>query len=888
MSTLLGPDGRPYVAKRGIDSALTTGSLPDGAVSQSDLSGLTRALGDGLSVTSSLGPGLPMGPAHPEERHPRWYDYVPGANTTITPRQGETYAYETLYGLANTWDVAGIAIEKRKDEFLKLEPMIRPRPVLGQTKEQARRRQDALRDQIADAMGFLETPDQQNSYPSWLGRYLDDLFKGDCATMYLRANRGGSLAAAEVPDGTTIKPIIDLWGRIAQVPPGTPRHVHEWSGEYQVSMQSAGAGVGMACRVCGSAPGYAQVIKGMIWDWYGSDEVIYQPRWLRGKGPYGHPPAEGILLSINRALRRQSLDLAWYTEGTLPAAFLKIPESWSVVQGQEFMSAIDALYAGNDTYRSRMIPIPGGPNSGVERVMPEPKSDVEEYLLHIGCAAYAVSPMEMGFIRSSGGAGLGGKGVAEEQKDTGRMRQISLAAHIRRVYNRILATYWTPDLILFYPSLEERKDQLSEAQTLHQYWLMGAVSSDWIAENVLQLDPPGLGNTVVTAQGMVVPIAQINAAEPPPVAPVPPPTPSSEPGVNTQAPVTKALGGKHVEYTGDLAQVVHRYLLRSYPAGDIAWVLDPAISWEYDPGVKLDKINMARRPGGRNPEKVATLAEAIGRGASMDFTVLVEFETPNPNGLDIADGWHRTLGAEKAGKDAVPAMIGRDTPDRYADLIGGRMQAQSASKVPMVKVELDPGPDLRRWRQKAIAAVKRGEPAAVTFASDAIPAPHRELIAKALAGASSVEDVWDLFGAPAPVAKADVPRTDLGPKALAAAYAIQAETDQTHADQVAKIAADQADQHGREMAEVVTAVKAMADRPIVVNVAAPPPAVVNVAAPVIPAPIVKQAPAAAVDMTPVAAAFDALRDEIRRPRTVTKTIERDARDHMTRVTEEHT
>jgi hypothetical protein len=297
---------------------------------------------------------------------------------------------------------------------------------------------------------------------------------------------------------------------------------------------------------------------------------------------------------------------------------------------------------------------------------------------------------------------------------------------------------------------------------------------------------------------------------------------------------------------------------------------------------------MARRPGGRNPEKVATLADAIGRGASMDFTVLVDFETPNPNGLVIADGWHRTLGAEKAGKDAVPAMIGLDTPDRYVDLITGRMQAQSASKVPMVKVDADPAPDLRRWRQKAIAAVKRGDSAAVTFASDAIPAPHRELIAKALAGASSVEDV--LFGAPAPVAKADVPRgnTDLGPKALSAAYAIQADEEQAQSERIAKVSADQAEQHGREMGEVVAAVKAMAERPIVVNVAAPPPAVVHVAAPVIPAPIVKQAPAAAVDMTPVAAAFDALRDEIRRPRTVTKTIERDARDHMTRVTEEHT
>ena len=292
MSVILGPDGRLLppsrlpvpLSKAGIDSALTTGSLPSGAVAQSDLSGLAAALGDGLSVTNSLGPGVPMGPAHPEERSPRWWDYVPGANVTITPRQGEQYPFSTLYALANTWDVFGIAMEKRKDEFLKLEPMIRPRPVPGQTQKQAQFRQDSLREQISDATGFLETPDQQTIYPSWLGRWLDDLFKGDCATMYLRASVGGDLAGVEVPDGTTIKPIIDLWGRIAQVPPGTLRHQHEWAGPTR-SLQSAGAGVGMACAVCGAAPGYAQVVKGMIWNWFGSDEIIYQPRWLRGKGP---------------------------------------------------------------------------------------------------------------------------------------------------------------------------------------------------------------------------------------------------------------------------------------------------------------------------------------------------------------------------------------------------------------------------------------------------------------------------------------------------------------------------------------------------------------------------------------------------------------------------
>ena len=167
----------------------------------------------------------------------------------------------------------------------------------------------------------------------------------------------------------------------------------------------------------------------------------------------------------------------------------------------------------------------------------------------------------------------------------------------------------------------------------------------------------------------------------------------------------------------------------------------------------------------------------------------------------------------------------------------------------------------------------------MTFESDLIPAPHRELIAKGLETAASIDDVWTLFGE----APREAQRPDLGSRALSAAYAVQAEEEQVQADRIAKMAAEQAEQHGRDMASVVALVKATVERPIVVNVAPPPPAEVHVAAPVIPAPIVRVPPAAAPDMTPVAKAFDALREEMRRPRV--KTVERDADRLLVKVTE---
>ena len=137
-----------------------------------------------------------------------------------------------------------------------------------------------------------------------------------------------------------------------------------------------------------------------------------------------------------------------------------------------------------------------------------------------------------------------------------------------------------------------------------------------------------------------------------------------------------------------LPRIVHDYLLRSYPKGDIDWSEDPAIAWEFDPHVKLSDIDMARRPGGRDPSKVSAIADTVGKGASMDPVVLVEYETPDEAGLNIADGWHRTLGAEKAGEDEVPAFVGRGVPDKYRDLIDGRMQDDSGSKKKAALAEL--------------------------------------------------------------------------------------------------------------------------------------------------------------------------------------------------------
>lgn len=97
--------------------------------------------------------------------------------------------------------------------------------------------------------------------------------------------------------------------------------------------------------------------------------------------------------------------------------------------------------------------------------------------------------------------------------------------------------------------------------------------------------------------------------------------------------------------------VVYSYLSRNYPPRVLGWV--KKADWRKTT-VALSSINMARRPGGREPDKVDAISKAVSNGKSMEPVVLVRTDS----GYDIADGYHRTLAFDKAGKKSISAYVG--------------------------------------------------------------------------------------------------------------------------------------------------------------------------------------------------------------------------------------
>lgn len=95
---------------------------------------------------------------------------------------------------------------------------------------------------------------------------------------------------------------------------------------------------------------------------------------------------------------------------------------------------------------------------------------------------------------------------------------------------------------------------------------------------------------------------------------------------------------------------VYTYLRDNYPSSVLTWVKGE--DWQFR-RVPLSKIKMARRPGGRNTDKVKAIAQAIRDGEKMDPVVLVQ----TSDGYKIADGYHRTLAFQHTGKRSIYAYV---------------------------------------------------------------------------------------------------------------------------------------------------------------------------------------------------------------------------------------
>src|SRR5574337_2210611 len=169
------------------------------AVRTTDLAGLSQRL-----VREDLGPGVPLPPIHPEKTEPRMFDYTPGYDIAITPRTFEDLQFTALRALARSWDVAAMCIQRNIDDLRQLRWEIRPTAVPRMDRDMVKARNRRLEAIRAEVEGFWMTPDQTQSWSSWVRGFFVDLYEIDAPCLYLELAQDGSLHAVQLVDGAKI------------------------------------------------------------------------------------------------------------------------------------------------------------------------------------------------------------------------------------------------------------------------------------------------------------------------------------------------------------------------------------------------------------------------------------------------------------------------------------------------------------------------------------------------------------------------------------------------------------------------------------------------------------------------------------------------------------
>jgi hypothetical protein len=313
-----------------------------------------------------FGPLDPMRPIAPPDVAGRRFDFPPGYNLVTRPRAYESIGFQELRGFADAYDVLRLVIETRKDQMERQRWRIRPRDAKSKRRSAAIDPQMTAR--IAGIEAFFQKPDGITRWKTWLRALLEDMFVIDAATLYCQRTRSGQLCALAQLDGSTIKRVIDDWGR-------TP----------QPFAAADGATI--------YPPAYQQVLKGLPAVNYSARDIVYRPRNVRAHRVYGFSPVQQVLMTVNIALRRQLWQLDYFTEGSIPDALIGVPQGWTPDQIKQFQDYWDTEFAGDLAKRRRAKFVPGETAAKVVQTKePQHKDDFDEWLARIICFAFSVPP----------------------------------------------------------------------------------------------------------------------------------------------------------------------------------------------------------------------------------------------------------------------------------------------------------------------------------------------------------------------------------------------------------------------------------------------------------------------------------------------------------------
>lgn len=366
--------------------------------------------------TAWMSPSNPLNPIAPQTAG-RQYDYPVASNQSIRPRATEATSFAELRTLADIYYLVRLAIETRKDQMVKLKWCVKP--IDPKAKPDAR---------CEELTAFFKQPDKRHNWQEWMRILLEDVLVIDAPAVYYRQNYGKKPYAFEIIDGSTIKVLLDEFGR-SPMPPD---------------------------------PAYQQNIKGVPTVNYTADELIYKPRNPRSWKAYGFSPVEQIITIVNMGLRRAASQLQFYTEGNIPEAIATAPETWNPDQIKQYQAYWDSIIEGSTAQRRHMKFVPGG--MAFHEIKSETLTDAfDEWLARVVLYCFSLPPTA--FVKQNNRA------TADSTKEQAEEEGLApLMQWLSDFMNFIILKYWGYTDIAFVWEEEKSIDPLQQAQ-INQIYL---------------------------------------------------------------------------------------------------------------------------------------------------------------------------------------------------------------------------------------------------------------------------------------------------------------------------------------------------------------------------------------------------------------------------------
>ena len=322
----------------------------------------SKASGDKSTYNdgSQFSPGNPLTPQNQGNAPWRW-QYQVGSNEIITPRteNGNLLPFKVLRDVAEHHDITALCIKMMIDQVVGDEWDI----VVADKNDR-----EHYEDDVKAVKEFFAKPDKVHLFNDWLKPILYDCLSIDAACIYKRRTRGGKLHSLEIVNGETIKPLIDVYGRVP-LPPYAAFQQIIYGMPYGSSEKGETKTLGFT-----------------------ADEISYRPRYPRSFSVYGVSPIENILMKINIALRRDSTNLAYYTDGSMPDGGIYSFDNPDMTPDQieEFATLYNDVMAGRlkDKFKLKFLP------KGTYTATKEHEFDIQydEWIARVVSIAFGVNP----------------------------------------------------------------------------------------------------------------------------------------------------------------------------------------------------------------------------------------------------------------------------------------------------------------------------------------------------------------------------------------------------------------------------------------------------------------------------------------------------------------